>query len=57
MTISTEILRKVTINLFAKDVAWFERRYPPGEVHEAIRRAIRFYILSREAREREDEDE
>jgi uncharacterized protein (DUF4415 family) len=39
----TEPLVKVTLNLYAKDVAWFKARFRYG-YQEQIREAIRSYI-------------
>lgn len=48
-TESDEPLRKVTLNLFAKDVAWLERKYGRGWteiVRNHIRSKIHLHMLS-----------
>jgi hypothetical protein len=39
-----EPLLKVTLNLYAKDVAWFKRQFPSGNYTEQIREAVRAHI-------------
>ena len=55
MRVATEPLIKVTLNLYAKDVKWFKRRYKVGYTEE-IREVIRRHIRSVESKEGGDAD-
>jgi len=50
-----EELRKITINMYVKDMEWLERRFGQGGVSDAIRGIIRNYV--RRVQSQEDDDE
>lgn len=47
MPIAGERLRKVTLNLYDKDVAWFQNKFGHGYTEE-IRKVVRKYIKERD---------